>query len=125
MGNELPSKQLDAFLHFARICQEEYKAAFDSVGEEDKRLQDFLHAVEFSGNKYELHAEALKLRESRQARRRDKDKSALYREVAQFFQDAQGQKILNQLSQLLGKQRKQEQYLEGHREYRKRVPDRR
>ena len=125
MKQERPSEQLDTFIRFARRCQEEYKAAFDSVGEEDKRLQDLLHAVEFSGDKYELHAEALKLRESRRVRRRDKDQAELYREMAQFFQDAQGQKVLSQLSQLLGRQRKQEQYLEGHREYRKRVSDRR
>ena len=125
MKQERPSEQLDTFIRFARRCQEEHKAAFDSVGEEDKRLQDLLHAVEFSGEKYELHAEALKLRESRRVRRRDKDQAELYREMAQFFQDAQGQKVLSQLSQLLGRQRKQEQYLEGHREYRKRVSDRR
>lgn len=125
MRDELPSRQLDTFIRFVRMCQEEYKAAFDSVGEQDKRLQDLLHAVEFAADKYELHGEALRLWESRKARRENKDRAVLYSEVAQFFQDTQGQKILNQLSQLLGRQRKQEQYLEGHREYIKRVSDRR
>lgn len=45
----------------------------------------------------------------------------LYKEVAQYFQSAQGQKFLNELRQLLGRQRKQEEYLAGNREYRNRM----
>ena len=49
----------------------------------------------------------------------------LHSVLAQYFQSASGQKCLNELRQILGKQRKEEEYLAGHREYRKRVDGRR
>lgn len=118
---ELPSKGLEAFLAFVKECQDTYQIAYSCVGDEDKRLQDLLHAVEFTDNKYDMHNEALRLWESRRIRRRNKDISILYKEVAQYFQSAQGQKFLNELRQLLGRQRKQEEYLAGNREYRNRM----
>lgn len=68
-----------------------------------------------------VHAEALKLWESRKERRRNKDTALLYSNLAQYFQSASGQKFLNELRQLLGRQRKEEEYLMGRREYRKRA----
>lgn len=118
---ELPSKGLEAFLAFTKECQDTYQIAYACVGDEDKRLQDLLHAVEFTDNKYDMHNEALRLWESRRIRRKNKDISILYKEVAQYFQSAQGQKFLNELRQLLGRQRKQEEYLAGNREYRNRM----
>lgn len=118
---ELPSKGLEAFLSFAKECQDTYQIAYSCVGDEDKRLQDLLHAIEFTDNKYDMHNEALRLWESRRIRRKNKDISILYKEVAQYFQSAQGQKFLNELRQLLGRQRKQEEYLAGNREYRNRM----
>lgn len=80
---ELPSKGLEAFLDFAKECQDTYRIAYSCVGDEDKRLQDLLHTVEFTDNKHDMHNEALRLWESRQ--------------------------------------RKQEEYLAGNREYRNRM----
>ena len=68
-----------------------------------------------------IPAWAMRLWESRRIRRKNKDISILYKEVAQYFQSAQGQKFLNELRQLLGRQRKQEEYLAGNREYRNRM----
>lgn len=118
-----PSEQLEDFLEFAKVCQEMYRISFTYVGDEDKRLQDLLHALEFTDNKYDLHSEALKLWDSRRTRRKYKDTVKMYETCAQYFQSPSGQKFMNELRQLLGKQRKAEQYLEGHREYRKRVQD--
>ena len=64
-----PSEQLEDFLEFAKVCQEMYQISFSYVGDEDKRLQDLLHALEFTDNKYDLHNEALKLWNSRRVRR--------------------------------------------------------
>ena len=119
----MPSKQLEDFLVFAKECRETYQISYSCVGDEDRRLQDPLHALEFTDNKYDMHAEALRLWESRKERRRNKDTALLYSNLAQYFQSASGQKFLNELRQLLGRQRKEEEYLEGHREYRKRVED--
>ena len=81
------------------------------MSDEDKRLQDLLHALEFTDNKYDMHNEALRLWESRRIRRKHKDIAILYKEVAQYFQSAQEAEILNELRQLLGRQRKEEEYL--------------
>ena len=70
-----------------------------------------------------MHNEALKLWMSRRERRVKKDAALLNREIAEYFQEGNGKKFLNELRQLLGRQRKAEQYLEGHREYRKRMPE--
>lgn len=118
---KLPSKSLEAFLAFAKECQDTYQIAYSCVSDEDKRLQDLLYALEFTDNKYDMHNEALRLWESRRIRRKHKDISILYKEVAQYFQSAQGQKFLNELRQLLGRQRKEEEYLTGNREYRNRM----
>ena len=120
---ELPSGALEKFICFAETCQENYRIAYSCVGDEDKRLQDLLHALEFTDNKYDMHNEALKLWMSRKERRVKKDASLLNREIAEYFQEGNGKKFLNELRQLLGRQRKVEQYLEGRREYRKRMPE--
>ena len=74
-------------------------------------------------NKYDMHNEALKLWQSRKARRRHKDTMLLNKEIAEYFADGAGKKFLNELRQLLGRQRKQEQYVEGQRAYHRRMPD--
>lgn len=118
---ELPSKKLEDFLAFAKECKETYQIAYSCVGDEDKRLQDLLHALEFTDNRYDMHAEALKLWKSRKERRRNKDRALLYSDLAQYFQSASGQKFINELRQLLGRQRKQEEYLNSERSYKPRV----
>ena len=104
-------------------CQEIYQIAYSCVRDEDKRSQDFLHAIEFTDDKYDLHREALKLQESRRERRRNKDLVQMYEPIVQYFQGSSGKKFLEELRQLLGRQRKAEQYVTGHREYRKRIDD--
>ena len=121
--NGSPSKQLENFLSFVKECQEAHQIAFSCVGDEDKRLQDLLHAIEFADDKYELHSEVLRLQESRRERRRNKDMVELTDNIIQYFGSPSGKKLLEELRQLLGRQRKAEQYVTGHREYRKRMDD--
>ena len=125
MDRELPSKEVERFLRFVKECQEVHQIAYSCVGDEDKRSQDLLHAIEFAGDKYELHKEALRLQESRLERRRNKDKVELTENIVQYFAGSSGKKLLEELRQLLGRQRKAEQYVTGHREYRRRMNDRR
>ena len=120
---ELPSISLEQFIDFVEQCQEAYRLSYSSVGDEDKSLQDYLHALEFTDNKYDMHNEALKLWQSRKTRRRHKDTMLLNKEIAEYFSDGSGKKFLTELRQLLGRQRKQEQYVEGQRAYHRRMPD--
>ena len=84
---ELPSISLEQFIDFVEQCQEAYRLSYSSVGDEDKSLQDYLHALEFTDNKYDMHNEALKLWQSRKARRRHKDIMLLNKEIAEYFSD--------------------------------------
>ena len=51
------------------------------------------------------------------------DMVELTENINQYFGSPSGKKLLEELRQLLGRQRKAEQYVTGHREYRKRMDD--
>ncbi|MBE5973702.1 MAG: hypothetical protein E7251_03800 [Paenibacillaceae bacterium] len=55
-----PSEQLAGFLNFVDQCTAEYRLACDTVSEEDKRLQDLLHGIEFSDTRSEADKELRK-----------------------------------------------------------------
>ena len=95
MAKELsPAQQLETFLKFIDLCASRYNFAYGNVALEDKRLQDLLHEIEFAPGKAERNRAATKLHHSR---------------------------TLNQLKQLLGQQRKEEEYLSRERTYKPRV----
>lgn len=119
--DELPSEQLTNFLNFIDACIGRYKYAFDNVGQEDKRLQDLLHEIEFAPNKAERNKIATKLQRSRRIRRENKDEAKLYEKIAKFFEDKRNKDALNQLRQLLGQQRKEEEYIFSDRTYKPRI----
>lgn len=119
--DELPSEQLTNFLNFIDACISRYKYAFDNVGQEDKRLQDLLHEIEFAPNKAERNKIATKLQRSRRIRRENKDEVKLYEKIAKFFEDKRNKDALNQLRQLLGQQRKEEEYIFSDRTYKPRI----
>lgn len=118
-----PSETIQDFLDNIRQWQGEYDLARENVGREDKRLQDMLHELEFSPTAKERNRAAAKLRESRRVRRVNKDKVLLLEYITQFFREEQNRKVLNQLAQLLGRQRKQEAFLQSERTYKPRVEE--
>ena len=120
-GQKKPSEALETFLNFIDECAREYQWACDAVAEEDKRLQDLLHEMEFAGDRAERNRVATRLQTSRKQRRRMKDLMKRDEQVVKFFEDPENRKLLNKMTQLLGRQRKEEEYLEGERTYKPRV----
>ncbi len=118
-----PAKEIEAFLNFVDDCRSEYRYAYDAVGEEDYRLQDLLHEMEFAKDKAERNRVATRLQASRRLRRESKDTVQLNEEIVKFFDDKKNREVLNCMRQLLGKQRKVEEYLNGERTYKPRVED--
>lgn len=116
-----PAQQLEEFLHFIDQCYADYQSAQAAVGQEDKRLQDLLHEMEFAQDKAERNRVATRLQNSRRERRRNKDMVKLNEQVVRFFDEKAGRDTLNRMRQLLGRQRKEEEYLFGEREYKPRV----
>lgn len=116
-----PSEQLAAFLDFIDQCASRYNAAHSNMDQEDKRLQDLLHEIELAPDRKAQDRASTKLRRSRKTRRENKDMVKLYGEIVQFFGDAGNRKVLDKMRQLLGRQRKEEEYLYSERTYKPRV----
>lgn len=107
------SKKIKQFTDFLSGAQSAYAIALDGMHKEEKHLQDFLHAIEFEPSAKERSKICTKLYRSRLERRRYKDIVEELEEVIQFCDNPQNKKVLNQLTQLLGRARKVEKY---HRE---------
>jgi hypothetical protein len=115
------SERLSAFLDFVRTSQTEYKSAFDEVNTKDKQTQDFLHELELGGLTYQQRCKvATQITRCRKERRYYKDVSETLEPLVSFFEDPQNKKVLNELTQILGKMRKQEQYHQN-RNYKPRI----
>ena len=116
-----PAEQLTDFLNFVDQCTAEYRIACDAVSEEDKRLQDLIHGIEFSENRSEADKITTKLRRSRKLRRKSKDTVKRNQLIVEFFNDQNNRATLNKMRQLLGRQRKEEEFLNGKRVYKPRA----
>lgn len=119
----MPSEKLEELLGWVDKVTEEYKAAQAGRKAEDNRLQDLIHGVELAGNKEEERKAASVLGESRRTRRRHKDREMELEYIYSFFQEGMNRKTLNGMRQLLGNQRKREEFLHGERHYNRRVKD--
>ena len=118
-----PSEVLSEFLAYIDRIRYDYKAAHDAVKKEEKRLQDLLHDIEFAEGENEKRRAGTRLQQSRRNRRRKKDEMMRLELVVQFFDEPTQKSTINKMRQLLGKQRKQEEFLSGERHYNKRVQD--
>lgn len=113
---------LHEFMDYIDNCRGEYQTACEGVRLEDQRLQDLLHELEFSENENEKRRAGTRLAQSRRERRKCKDEMNRMRLVVEFFNEPAHKHTLNKMRQLLGKQRKEEEYLNGDRIYKPRVP---
>lgn len=121
-GTERTSaERLKEFLDFIDQCHAEYQLTYDAVNDEDKRLQDLIHELEFSTNTAEKNRVATRLRNSRRERRRNKDIVKKNELIVEFFREKNHKDTLNKLRQLLGRQRREEEYLASNRVYKPRV----
>jgi hypothetical protein len=122
MGKESsPAKVLEEFLNAVAASKQEYQYAYDAVNEEDRRLQDLLHEMEFAPNKAERNRSATKLQQSRRRRRECKDIVKKNEKLVKFFEEQKNREILNRMCHLLGQQRKEEEYLASERTYKPRM----
>ena len=123
MDKNSPAAELERFLNFVDACSQEYKNAYEKVNEEDRRVQDFLHQMEFAKDQAERNRVATKLQKSRRSRRQNKDLVKRNEKVVLFFLEEKNRGALNRMRQLLGQQRKEEEYLSGERIYKPRVKE--
>lgn len=121
MKGTSPAQELQRFLNYVDACAQEYRLAYDAVNEEDRRLQDLIHEMEFAADKAERNRIATRLHNSRVLRRQNKDIVKRDEALVKFFEDPGNRAMLNKMRQLLGRQRKEEEYLAGERVYKPRV----
>ena len=79
--------------------------------------------MEFAKDQAERNRVATKLQKSRRSRRENKDLVKRDEKVVQFFTEEKNRGFLNRMRQLLGQQRKEEEYLSGERIYNPRVKE--
>ena len=115
------SETLSEFLDFLDTCERQYQTARDAVGLEDRRLQDLLHELEFAQDKAERNRVATKFQRSRRERRRQKDEVQRLELIVNFFNEQNHKNTVKKMRQLLGRQRKEEEFLKGKRVYKPRV----
>ncbi|MBR6849648.1 MAG: hypothetical protein IKM88_05380 [Lachnospiraceae bacterium] len=111
------SDSIKQFLDFIRECEPRYLMALEIVKTEEKRTQDFLHAIEFEPHAEERSKIATKMRASRIERRENKDIVEELEPIIEFMADRTNKKVIDQLSQLLGRVRKVEKYHENRSYY--------
>ena len=119
--NKEASEVLSGFLDFLDECERQYQTARDAVGLEDRRLQDLLHELEFAQDKAERNRVATKFQRSRRERRRQKDEVQRLELIVNFFGEQNHKNTVKKMRQLLGRQRKEEEFLRGKRVYKPRV----
>ena len=123
MSELKPSEVLEQFLSYMEDVKNEYEEAFAAVHEEDRRVQDFLHALEFAPNKQERNKVATQFRLSRKRRRKAKDKVLELEKVYEFQKDQANRPFFKRIKGMIVQQQGTEKYLESNREYKKRVGD--
>lgn len=111
MANKLPSTYLSDFLDFVSNAQVRYRICSEEMNNQEKLTQDYLHSLELGDlNCSERGKIATKLSTNRKDRRYYKDRVEEFEPIIEFFKDPNHKKTLDQLTQVLGKLRKTEDY---------------
>lgn len=112
-----PSKVIKDFLDYMANCQKEYQTACTDMFAEDKKHQDFVHAIEFANNAKERSKIATQFNISRNRRRKAKDRSLEYERAAKFYTDKANKPFFDKLRSMIKDQKEEEKWLEGERTY--------
>lgn len=106
-----PSEQITNFLNFITAAQSHYKFCEEEQEKQEALTQDYLHSLELDGlNCSERSKLATKLTTNRKDRRYYKDRVEELKPIVEWASEPTNAKVINQLKQVLGACRKQENY---------------
>ena len=106
-----PSEQITNFLNFLTAAQSHYKFCEEEMYKQERLTQDYLHSLELDDLKCSERSKlATKLAINRKVRRYYKDRVEELDPIVQWASDPANVKAINQLRQVLGVCRKQENY---------------
>lgn len=106
-----PSEYITEFLNFVTEARIQHKFYSEEVVKQDKLTQDYLHSLELDGLKCNERSKiATKIVTNRKDRRYFKNKVEELEPIIKLFEDQHAQRVLNQMTQVLGQTRKIESY---------------
>ena len=106
-----PSEQITNFLNFITAAQSHCKFCDEEMHKQEQLTQDYLHSLELDNLKCSERSKiATKLATNRKDRRYYKDRVEELEPIVQWASDSTNAKAINQLKQVLGACRKQENY---------------
>ena len=105
------SEYITEFLNFLSGVESSYQFSVDEMQTQEKLTQDYLHSLELDNLDYKERSKiATKLATNRKDRRYYKDKVEEYQPIIEFLNNPQNKKVINELKNVLGQVRKQEEY---------------
>ena len=111
MLDKYSSEYITEFLNFLSSVESSYKFSLDEMQTQEKLTQDYLHSLELDNLDYKERSKiATKLATNRKDRRYYKDKVEEYQPIIEFLNNPQNKKVINELKNVLGQVRKQEEY---------------
>lgn len=116
------SDHISNFLAFTRDLQTEYSINYTDVGTCDDATQDILHQIELGSYK-DRNKYTTQLAKIRKRRRKSKDFVDINKTFVEYIKSDEFKKVYKVLEKLLGDVRKQENYVESHRQYNARICD--
>ena len=123
MRNANASDVVQAFLDWLSETKDKQEKSWQIVIEEDSKVQDFLHEMEFEPSNKKRAVISTRLHDSRVKRRSAKDTSKLLKPVTDFVRDATNRNLIKMMKQLRTDLKSVEDYVFGERTYKPRGGD--
>lgn len=106
-----PSEYISEFLNFVSSVESSYNYCLAEMKKQEQLTQDYLHSLELDDLRYdERNKVATKLAMNRKDRRYYKDRVEEYEPIMKFLNEQRNKQMINQLKNVLGEVKKQEQY---------------
>ena len=123
MRNAKASDVVGAFLDWLSEMKDKQEKSWQIVVDEDSKVQDFLHEMEFESNNKRRAVISTRLQDSRVKRRVSKDTSKLLKPVTDFVREATNRNLIKLMKQMRSDLKSAEEFVFGQREYKKRAKE--
>lgn len=123
MRNAKASDVVGAFLDWLSEMKDKQEKSWQIVVDEDSKVQDFLHEMEFESNNKRRAVISTRLHDSRVKRRVSKDTSKLLKPVTDFVKEATNRNLIKLMKQMRSDLKSAEEFVFSQREYKKRGKD--
>jgi hypothetical protein len=115
-----PSKIVQSYIDWLSDMKSQQEENWATVVEEDGRVQDYLHEVEFAEGADALSEVSQRLHESRLKRRIAKDKAKALKPIKDYMDDATCKAHIKRLTRLVKELEQVESYIDSDRVYKPR-----